>query len=87
MSALSGECNAAISVDFYNAEVSDWEYAVEPFPMTMSVDQMPNELVSCLTLFSQLTIVYADFCLADFRRDNSKSYSTEFNGSVPSRSG
>lgn len=46
VSALSGDCHAAISVDFYNAEVSDWEYAVEPFPMTISIDQMPNELVS-----------------------------------------
>jgi hypothetical protein len=46
MSALSGDCTTAISVDFYNAEVSDWEYAVEPFPITLSIDQMPNELVS-----------------------------------------
>ena len=46
LSALSGECTAGISVDFFNAEVSAWEYAVEPFPFTLSVDQMPNELVS-----------------------------------------
>ncbi len=45
LSALSGECSATISVNFYNAEVSDWEYAVEPFPMIVSIDQMPNELV------------------------------------------
>lgn len=49
LSALSGECSATISVDFFNAEVSDWEYAVEPFPMIISIDQMPNELVcTCL---------------------------------------
>ena len=46
MSALSGECTAGISVDFFNAEVSAWEYAVEPFPVTLAVDQMPNEIVS-----------------------------------------
>jgi hypothetical protein len=46
MSALSGESTAGISVDFYNAEVSDWEYAIEPFSVSLSVDQMPNELVS-----------------------------------------
>jgi len=46
MSALSGECSAALSVNFYNEEVSDWEYVVEPFPFTLTIDQMPNELVS-----------------------------------------
>ena len=46
VSALSGECSAIISLDFYNAEVSDWEHAVEPFPTKISVDQMPNELVN-----------------------------------------
>lgn len=45
MSALSGECSAFISVNFFNSEVSDWEYAVEPFPFTLSIEQMPNELV------------------------------------------
>ena len=46
MSALSGEGTASISVDFYNSEVSDWEYAVEPFSVVLGIDQMPNELVS-----------------------------------------
>lgn len=46
MSALSGECNASFSVNFYNSEVADWEYAVEPFNVRLTVDQMPNELVS-----------------------------------------
>lgn len=45
LSALSGNCSATISVDFFNAEVSDWEYAVEPFPLIVSIDQMPSELV------------------------------------------
>jgi len=48
ISALSGECSAIMSLDFYNAEVSEWEYAVEPFPTKISVEQMPNELVSFL---------------------------------------
>jgi len=46
MSALSGECNASIAVNFYNSEVTDWEYAVEPFNVVLAVDQMPNEIVS-----------------------------------------
>lgn len=54
VSALSGECNAAISAKFFNAEVSDWEYAVEPFPIVLSIDQMPNELVSMLDRFGQI---------------------------------
>lgn len=56
ISALSGECTAEISVNFFNAEVSAWEYAVEPFPVTVVVDQMPNELVSCLLKCSPLKI-------------------------------
>lgn len=46
ISALSGECTAEIAVSFYNSEVGAWEYAVEAFPITLDVDQMPNELVS-----------------------------------------
>jgi hypothetical protein len=46
VSALSGQCTAGISVDFFNAEVCEWEHAVEPFTVTLAVDQMPNELVS-----------------------------------------
>jgi hypothetical protein len=50
MSALSGECSAGISVGFFNSDVSAWEYAVEPFPIKLAVNQMPNELVSFQTL-------------------------------------
>lgn len=46
ISALSGELNAICSVDFFNMEALDWEYAVEPFNFSVNVDQMPNELVS-----------------------------------------
>jgi hypothetical protein len=47
MSALTGEISALVSTDFFNTELGDWEYAIEPFEMTLSIDQMPNELVSC----------------------------------------
>jgi hypothetical protein len=53
ISALSGECSAGISIDFYNAEVSAWEYAVEPFQINIAVDQMPNELVSIFPMVWQ----------------------------------
>jgi len=46
MSALSGDCSAKLSVKFFNSEAADWEYVVEPVPLTMTIDQMPNELVS-----------------------------------------
>ena len=46
MSALSGDCSARLSLNFYNADVGDWEHCVEPFDVALSIDQMPNELVS-----------------------------------------
>jgi hypothetical protein len=46
MSALTGEIAALVSTDFFNTELGDWEYAIEPFEMTLAIDQMPNELVS-----------------------------------------
>jgi hypothetical protein len=49
MSALSGECSALVSAKFFNTEISDWEYAVEPVQTVLSIDQMPNELVSSLS--------------------------------------
>jgi hypothetical protein len=45
MSALSGEIAAVVSTNFFNTEIGDWEYAVEPFQTVLTVDQMPNELV------------------------------------------
>lgn len=65
MSALSGDCNACISVEFFNAEVSDWEYAVETFPMTISIDQMPNELIFELTTTATVQINLTGIFLRD----------------------
>lgn len=45
MSALSGDCTGVVSVNSFNSEVTDWEYVVEPFPLILGVEQMPNELV------------------------------------------
>lgn len=45
ISALSGECSAALAVHFFNRDVSEWEYAMEPSPFLLAIDQMPNELV------------------------------------------
>jgi hypothetical protein len=49
MSALSGDCIALVSGSFFNTEIGDWEYSVEPVQMVLSIDQMPNELVSSLS--------------------------------------
>ena len=46
MSALSGECHAIVSANFFNTEAGDWEYLIEPFSAILSIEQMPNELVS-----------------------------------------
>lgn len=55
MSALSGECTSMLSVNSFNSEVEDWEYAVEPFPLAIKVEQMPNELVrsNSIDLYAQ----------------------------------
>lgn len=49
MSALSGDFTGLISVNFFNSDSRDWEYAVEPFSLTVGVEQMPNEVVSVLS--------------------------------------
>eukprot|EP00978_Attheya_sp_CCMP212_P024009 scaffold74702_cov53-Attheya_sp.AAC.5 len=46
MSALSGEFSAILSVHFFNSDIANWEYAIEPVNLVISVEQMPNELVS-----------------------------------------
>lgn len=46
ISALSGDCSALVSVNSFNSDVADWEYAVEPFLLNIGIEQMPNELVS-----------------------------------------
>jgi hypothetical protein len=45
LSAMSGECAALVAINSFNSEVSDWEYAVEPFSVNFGLEQMPNELV------------------------------------------
>jgi hypothetical protein len=46
VSALSGEYSAVVSVKHFNHDVREWEYAIEPFNISLTLDQMPNELVS-----------------------------------------
>jgi hypothetical protein len=46
MTALSGECNASISVNHFNFDLKEWESTVEVVNIDVSVEQMPNELVS-----------------------------------------
>lgn len=58
MSALSGECSALIAINSFNSEVSDWEYAVEPFSLNLVMEQMPNEMVRYLL---RLMLVYHRF--------------------------
>ena len=50
MSALSGDYNACVSLKHFNFELSNWEHVIEPFSLSLTVDQLPNELVSALTL-------------------------------------
>ena len=66
VSALSGECESQISVDFYNSEVSDWEYAVEPFPLKLSVDQMPDEMILEVSSQKQIQLNFTGIFMRDF---------------------
>lgn len=66
LSALSGECTSCLAVNFFNSEVSDWEYAVEPFDVVLAVDQMPNELVLNLSPRNPIQINLTGIFLRDF---------------------
>eukprot|EP00536_Pseudo-nitzschia_multiseries_P006274 jgi/Psemu1/318867/estExt_fgenesh1_pm.C_1300027 len=66
VSALSGEFITDISVDFYNSEVSEWEYAVEPFPLKLSVDQMPNEMILEISTDNEIQLNLTGIFLRDF---------------------
>ena len=66
VSALSGECRSRISVGFYNSEVSEWEHAIEPFPLKLSVDQMPNEMILEVSTDKQIQLNLTGIFLRDF---------------------
>jgi len=66
VSALSGDCTTDISVDFYNSDVNCYEHAVEPFPMKLSVDQMPNELILDASTENQIQLNLTGIFLRDF---------------------
>eukprot|EP00980_Cylindrotheca_fusiformis_P028317 scaffold22592_cov129-Cylindrotheca_fusiformis.AAC.3 len=65
VSALSGECRAGISIDFYNSEVGTWDYAVEPFNVALSVDQMPNEVILDASLANPVQLNLTGIFLRD----------------------
>eukprot|EP00977_Amphora_coffeiformis_P005612 scaffold1181_cov152-Amphora_coffeaeformis.AAC.4 len=78
LSALSGECNASFSVNLLNSYSGLWEYAVEPFPFTLAVDQMPDEIVLELLSSNKMQINLTGILLRnvaemkfDFNQDRS----------------
>jgi hypothetical protein len=66
MSALSGECSSVLSVNFFNSDAADWEYAVEPFPLSIEIDQMPNELVLDFSSEKKIQLNLTGILLRDF---------------------
>lgn len=54
VSAMSGDCSANTSINLLNGEVQSWEYVAEPCSISFCVEQMPNEVVSALSLVSSL---------------------------------
>jgi hypothetical protein len=77
ISALSGELHTEVSMSFFNTDMTEWEFVVEPFPLKTIVDQMPNELnlsVSCENPVQiNLTgILLRDLMETEFRVSNDK---------------
>jgi hypothetical protein len=66
LSALSGECTSTFSINLLNSDSATWEYAVEPFPLAILVDQMPDELVLEVSSNSKMQINLTGILLRDF---------------------
>ena len=78
VSALTGEASALLSVNYFNSDSIDWEYAIEPVQMVTEVDQMPNELVIHLLSKNAIQLNLTGLLLReltdlkfDFHRDRS----------------
>lgn len=52
VSALYGDVNATFCINYFRPGSQQWDYIVEPFQLNLSVEQMPNEIVSTLALVS-----------------------------------
>lgn len=65
MSALSGDCSALISVNMFNAEVEDWDFAIEPFPAMLNIDLMPNDLVFDLSSTHHINLNFTGLLLKE----------------------
>ena len=55
-SALAGELSVISEVNFFNIVLFEWESAVEPFSVTVLVDQIPNELVRNFIFFLNICL-------------------------------
>ena len=78
LSALSGDCSAQLSINSFNSEVNGWEYAVEPFPFTITIDQMPNDLVRPVWMVWCLLLV----CFNYSNKKDFFAYAQVFNAST-----
>jgi hypothetical protein len=76
MSALSGEVNAFVVSNYFNNEIGDWEYVIEPLRVSLSVDQMPNELVRAAKMAAvspaDNNVTHSDFSAADSKVENGR---------------
>ena len=61
VSALYGDVNASFSINYFRPDSLQWDSVVEPFHLHMTIEQMPNEIVS-------LSSVYLVFPQAFFSR-------------------
>jgi hypothetical protein len=66
LSALSGDVSGSISLNFYNSDARDWEYVLEPFPVTLGFEQMPNEVVSSLNVLDHILYLHVMLTIFHF---------------------
>ena len=88
-SAMSGEMNAYVSINFFNALNSEWEYVVEPILIVIAIENLPSEfnvsVASPDVIKMNLTGVFlSDFVETGFTFFNSKHKIKEKNNNFNS---
>ncbi len=55
VSALYGDVNASFSIIYFRPDSHQWDSVVEPFHLNMTIEQMPNEIVSLSGVYNSLS--------------------------------
>ena len=65
ISALSGEISALFCINYHNAEIAEWEYAIEPFKLHIELEQMPDEVIVDVTTGEHIRANLTSILLSD----------------------